>query len=144
MPMWMGAQEQLMCGQKLYHKQKYHKILTHNEVGFQYNYGQYNGNISVNTSGSGGDGIIRVDSSEIDGIDTTVFYNGTKYFYIIYYFEDEAGAEYLRVNLNINTTDENIYPDTLISAIFYRTKQIFFKQITTTPEAVTSFFKSIQ
>ncbi|MBT5749565.1 MAG: hypothetical protein HOI39_00410 [Flavobacteriales bacterium] len=91
-------------------------------LGFQYNYGQYNGNISVNTSGSGGDGIIRVDSSEIDGIDTTVFYNGTKYFYIIYYFEDEAGAEYLRVNLNINTTDENIYPDTLISAIFYRTK----------------------
>ena len=91
-------------------------------LGFQYSYGSYNGNINVNTSGSGGTGIIRVDSSEIEGIDTTVFSNATKYFYILYHFATESEAEKLVVNLNINTTDESIYPDTLINAVFYRTK----------------------
>ena len=91
-------------------------------LGFLYNYGTFNGStISVNTSGSGGNGIIRIDSSEINGIDTTIFYND-KYIYATYYFATDSEAEKIVINLNVNTVDQSIYPDTLINAVFYRTK----------------------
>tara|TARA_B100001093_G_C26701992_1_gene959519 strand:+ start:332 stop:1132 length:801 start_codon:yes stop_codon:yes gene_type:complete len=83
---------------------------THNQLGFYYVY-----DANSNT------GSIRVDSTETDGIDTTIISN-EKYFYIIYHFANESEAEKLVINLNINTTDEAIYPDTLINAVFYRTK----------------------
>lgn len=83
---------------------------THNQLGFYYVY-----DANSNT------GSIRVDSTETDGIDTTIISN-EKYFYIIYHFATESEAEKLVINLNINTTDEQVYPDTLINAVFYRTK----------------------
>ena len=67
-------------------------------LGFNYNYGTNNGStITINTSGVGGNGILRFDSTDIPGIDTNAFY-GEKYFYATYYFATDSEAEKIVIN----------------------------------------------